>query len=81
MLWLQVHTSAAALLFLAPALDPAKCKAIQSSRNPSAAQSTYVMLQAELEALWPKSIFSADVNIIRRAFINRLGSRVGIICE
>ena len=35
----------------------------------------------DLEALWPRAHFSAAVNTAKRAFINRLGSDLAVICD
>lgn len=71
----DVTTSAAAALLVAPSLSRERCLEISGAGG-----SMSSMLAEELEALWPESGFSSEVRIARRAFINRLGTRLGVIC-
>ena len=73
-----MHTSSAAVLLLAPSLTPARCAELAASGEADGA--AHGALQAELEMLWPRAGFSAEGTAARRAFINRLGTRVGAVC-
>ena len=68
-------TSAAAVLIFARALTPERC--LEISRAGAAMDG---LLAEQLEALWPADRFSSEVRTARRAFINRLGTRIGVIC-
>jgi len=80
----QVKTSATAVLFLAPTLSQEKCTeildAVSNARH-SAVLTSSGMLQEQLELLWPSSGFSSEINTMKRAFINRLGSKIGVVCS
>ena len=39
-----------------------------------------LIASGELEALWPRASFSPAVNAAKRAFINRIGSDLDVLC-
>lgn len=64
-------------LLFAPCLESERCRAIGAS---SASDAHELVAGGEVEALWPRARFSPEVNAAKRAFINRLGTDLAVVC-
>ena len=64
-------------VLFAPSLTQERCEAILAS---GADVSHELVRSGEVESLWPRARFSAAVNAAKRAFVNRLGSDLAIVC-
>uniref|UniRef100_A0A7S3AZZ9 Uncharacterized protein n=1 Tax=Haptolina ericina TaxID=156174 RepID=A0A7S3AZZ9_9EUKA len=73
----EVRGAAAAFLLLARTVVPERCLELRQLGDERLAH----QLEAEVEAMWPRGRYSPSIAVARRAFINRLGSRVGLICD
>lgn len=73
----DVRKSLVGFVLIASRLARETC--IQFERLGSGAPDA-LMRSGELENLWPRSSFSSTVNAAKRAFINRLGSDLAVIC-
>ena len=74
----QVSKAHAAFVLVAPSLSRERCTAVAATGRSVPAE---LRRGGELEVLWPRARFSAAVNAAKRAFINRLGSDLAVVCE
>ena len=63
-------------LLVAPCLERSTCEEIEAKGEDAAAYA----LKGEVEAMWPREKFSNEVNAAKRAFINRLGTDLAVMC-
>lgn len=73
-----VRKSLVAFVLLAPCLVRERCLTIEGTGSAAAQE---LIAGGEVEALWPRSYFSPAVNAAKRAFINRLGTDLAVVCE
>ena len=73
----EVTKALVGFVLLAPCLTTERCHTIEASGGHAANE---LIRSGEVEALWPRAHFSAAVNAARRAFINRLGTDLAVVC-
>ena len=64
-------------VLFAPCLSAERCAAVGAADGGAARE---LIASGELEALWPRASFSPAVNAAKRAFINRIGSDLDVLC-
>jgi len=72
----EVKKALVGFLLVAPCLERSTCEEIEAKGEDAAAYA----LKGEVEAMWPREKFSNEVNAAKRAFINRLGTDLAVMC-
>ena len=72
-----VVKSLVGFLLVASCLTLARCEQVAAE---GAAAPYKLISSGEMENLWPTERFSSEINIARRALVNRLGTDLAVLC-
>ena len=75
-LW-QARKALAAFVLIAPCLTRERCTEVELLGGGAPYE---LQRGGDVEAIWSQARFSAPVNAAKRAFINRLGSDLAVVC-